>query len=231
MTIASDVQLLSPGDLIILFQLDATVLGDSIYHFHAGTNELKSNVIWQGVTYLAFPIEATGFDLSTKGTLPRPTVKIANITGLIGSMTRALGDLIGAKVTRKRTFVKYLDAVNFTGGVNASADPNTYFDDDIYFVNRKVSENRVFIEFELASTLDVEGTKLPRRQVMQNSCSWKYRSPECTYAGGPVADAKDALTSSMSVDTCGKRLTSCKLRFGTYAILPFGNFPGSGLLS
>ncbi|TCS68254.1 hypothetical protein EDC61_1305, partial [Sulfuritortus calidifontis] len=29
---------------------------------------------------------------------------------------------------------------------------------------------------------------------------------------------------------CGKRLASCKLRFGPYAELPFGGFPAVGLL-
>lgn len=231
MTIASDVQQLSPGSLITLYELDATALGDTVYHFHAGVNELKTDVIWQGVTYTAFPVEADGFDVSTKGTLPRPTLKVANITGLLGAMTRSLGDLIGATITRKRTFTKYLDAINFTGGVNISADPNTHFDDDVYFINRKVTESRVFIEFELASALDVEGVQLPRRQVTQNSCSWKYRSAECTYAGGAVADATDAPTTNLALDACSKSLNGCELRFGVYAVLPYGAFVGAGLLS
>lgn len=30
------------------------------------------------------------------------------------------------------------------------------------------------------------------------------------------------------VDVCGKRLSSCRLRFGDQADLPFGSFPGVG---
>ena len=231
MSIAEDIQSLSPGAIVELFEIDVTPLGDSKYYVHAGTNELYGDVVWQGNTYSAFPVEASGFTATTNGSLPRPTLRIANITGLITSLTKSFDDLIGVKVTRRRTFVKYLDAVNFTGGINPTADPAAEFPDDIYFVDRKAGENRVHVEFELASSLDLNGVKLPRRQVLQNICPWVYRSSECSYAGGAKADINDIPVSSLDVDVCGKRLTSCKLRFGEYGTLPFGAFIGSGLLS
>lgn len=228
MPIAKDIQSLNPGGVVELFELDATILGDSIYRFHAGTNEMYGDIVWDGDTYAAFPIEASGFELSTKGTLPRPTLRIANVTGLIGALTRTVNDLVGAKVTRKRTLVKYLDAANFAEG-NGLADPSQTFPEDIYYVNRKVSENRIYIEFELASAMDLHGIKLPRRQIIQNVCAWVYRSSECSYSGGAVAKANDQLTSVLAEDVCGKRLSSCKLRFGETAQLPYGGFPGAGL--
>lgn len=231
MSIAEDIQSLSPGAIVELFEIDVTPLGDSVYYLHAGTNELLGDVVWQGNTYSAFPVEANGFNATTNGSLPRPTLRVANITGLMTALTQSFDDLIGVKVTRRRTFVKYLDAVNFTGGVNPNADPAAEFPDDIYFIDRKSSENRMFIEFELASSLDLNGVKLPRRQVIQNICPWIYRSAECSYAGGAVADINDEPVGDLSLDVCGKRLTSCGLRFGDYATLPFGAFIGSGLLS
>ena len=230
MPIAADIQSLNPGAIITLFELDATSLGDSVYRFHAGTNELYNSVVWQTNTYTPMPIEASGFELSTQGTLPRPVLRVANITGVLGALVHSLNDLVGAKITRKRTLVKYLDAVNFTGGVNPTADSTQYFNDEIFFINRKVNENKVFIEFELASALEVNNVKLPRRQIVANLCQWTYRSAECSYAGGAVADANDNPTAALATDVCGKRVTSCKLRFGSFATLPFGNFPGSGLL-
>ncbi len=230
MAIVADVQSLSPGAIVEMFEVDATALGDTIYYFHAGTNELRNDLVWQTKTYVAFPVEVSGFELTTNGQLPRPTLRIANITGLMGALLANVSDLIGAKVTRRRTLVKYLDAVNFAGGINPTADPNQHFNDDIYFVNRKVNENKVFVELELASSLDVQGVKLPRRQIIQNVCPWVYRSAECSYAGGAVADATDTPTSILANDRCGKRLVSCKLRFGTYATLPYGGFPGSAMI-
>lgn len=231
MTIQQDIQSLSPGAIVEFFVLDLAVLGGSVYRFHAGTNQLYAPVVWQGNTYSPMPIEASGFEVTGSGSLPRPNLKVANITGILGALVRSLDDLIGAKVTRKRTMSKYLDAVNFSGGVNASADPNQYYPDEVFFINRKVSENKVFIEFELASALDVQGVKLPRRQVIQNLCPWVYRSAECGYAGGAVATINDIATSDITQDACGKSLTSCKLRFGQYSELPTGAYPGAGLLA
>lgn len=230
MTIESDIQKLTPGGLIDLFELDATSIGGAVVRFHAGVNGLGNDVVWQGNTYTRFPIEAEGFEWNGKGALPRPKLRVANITGLIGALARELDDLVGAKVTRRRTFVKYLDAVNFAGGVNPTADPNAHFTDEVYFVERKASENPVFLEFELAAAFDVQGVQLPRRQVVQNVCTWRYRGAECGYAGGAVANRNDQATTVLAEDACGKRLASCKLRFGEYGELPYGGFPAVGLL-
>lgn len=230
MTLSSDIQKLAPGALVDLFELDATGIGGTVVRFHAGVNGLGNDVVWQGNTYTRFPIEAEGFEWNGKGTLPRPKLRVANITGLIGALARELDDLVGAKVTRRRTFVKYLDAVNFSGGVNPTADPNAHFTDEVYFVERKAAENSVFLEFELAAAFDVQGVMLPRRQVVQNVCTWRYRGAECGYAGGAVANRNDQATTVLADDACGKRLASCKLRFGEYAELPYGGFPAVGLL-
>ena len=231
MVMETTVQELSPGDIISFVDIDLTSLGDIIYRFHNGTNELNIPVVWQGNTYSPFPIELIGFETSTQGSLNRPSLKIANVNGLIAALLRGLDDIIGGKVTRKRTMVKYIDAVNFTGGINPTADPAVFFPDDIFFIDRKVAENKIFVEFELVSSLDLDGIKLPRRQIIQNSCTWVYRSAECTYAGGPVADSNDNPTSDPAFDVCGKRLSSCNLRFATVEYLPYGGFPGAGLLS
>lgn len=228
-SLASDVQKLAPGDIIELFELDATDLGGPVHYFHAGTNDLIATVVFDSIPYVPWPIEASGFELSSKGTLPTPSMKVANITGIIGALCKSLDDLVGARVTRRRTFAKYLDAVNFTGGVNPSADPAARFPDEIWFVNRKVGETKMFVEFELSSSMDVQGVKLPRRQVIANCCTWKYRGPECGYAGTDYFDLNDVATTAGN-DNCSKRLNACKLRHGAYAELPYGGFPGAGRL-
>ena len=83
--------------------------------------------------------------------------------------------------------------------------------------------------------------KLPRRQVVQNSCLWKYRGSSvvgapsedmgCNYTG-PNMDVNDILETStnpmwIGIDKCSKRLSSCKARFGPLAPLPYGGFPGA----
>jgi len=230
MTIASDIQKLAPGTLVDLFELDATAIGGEVVRFHNGVNALGSDVVWQANTYTRFPIEASGFERSGSGSLPRPKLRVSNITGLVGALVRELQDLVGAKLIRRRTFAKYLDAVNFPGGVNPAADPNASFPDEIWNVERKSGENGLHVEFDLAAAFDVQGVQLPRRQCIQNVCTWRYRAAECGYAGGAVADINDVPTGGMASDQCGKRLASCKLRFGAYNPLPFGGFPGVGLV-
>lgn len=225
MTITSDIQSLSPGSMVELFVLDMTKLpGGMPVYFHAGTNELSQSVIWQGNSYLPYPVEASGFDISAKGTLPRPRIQIANINGLLSALVVANADLVGCVVTRKRTFVKYLDAANFISGTNALADPNQHLTDDVWFVDRKLSENKYLIEWELSSAFDLQGIRLPYRQVIQNTCPWQYRSAECGWVGGNY-DVNDSPCAQGS-DFCSKHLSSCKVRFGTNN-LPFGGFPGA----
>lgn len=231
MTIQADIQQLSGEALVELLQLDATTLGGSVYRFHAGTNQLKTAVVWQGASYSPMPVEIDGFEYAGKGKLPRPTLRIQNVDGLMGAVVDTYQDVIGAKVTRKRTFVKYLDAVNFSTGVNPTADPTAFFPDDVYYVNRKLSQTKLAIELELASSFDIHGVRLPRRQLIQHVCLWAYRSAECSYAGGAVADADDVPTTVLALDVCGKRVASCAMRFGATAVLPFGGFPGIGVVT
>ena len=230
MVIESDVQKLAPGAIVDLFELDATTLGGSVIRWHNGVNALGNDVVWQGNLYTRFPVEAGGFARSGQGAMPRPSMKVANVNGLAGALARELRDFCGAKVTRRRTFVKYLDAVNFPSGVNPQADPNVGFPNEVWFVDRKAAENGIYVEFELSAAFDVQGVKLPRRQCIQNVCPSKYRGPECGYTGGPVADKNDNPTSNPALDQCGKRLASCRLRFGQFEPLSFGGMPGVGLV-
>ena len=230
MTVAADIQKPDPGALVELFELDATALGGDVLRWHNGVNALGSDVVFDGLLYTRLPVMASGFEKRGSGTLPRPKLSVANITGLVGALVREFDGLVGARVTRRRTFARYLDAVNFPGGVNPEADPNAVFPDEVWFIDRKESENGVFVQFELAAAFDVAGVMLPRRQCVQNVCPWQYRSAECGYTGGAVADKNDQATTDVAQDRCGKRLTSCRLRFGAFAELPFGGFPGCGLV-
>lgn len=229
MGIASEVQLLEPTARIELFELDLTAFGQGIQRFHAGTNELIVPIVWQGNEYVSIPIHAEGFEHNGQGQLPRPKLRIANVQGVFFALLRETNDLIGCRITRRRTFARFLDAVNFPGG-NPEADPTAEFPQDIYFIDRKSSETKLIIEFELAAAIDLHGVQLPSRQIIQNSCPWRYRGGECGYAGGPIANVHDDPVSDMNLDVCGKRLKSCKLRFGEYGILPFGGFPAAGLV-
>ncbi|MCS6766646.1 MAG: phage minor tail protein L [Candidatus Protistobacter heckmanni] len=227
--ITSEIQKLAPSAVIELFVLNLALFGAGVTRIHAGTNALRQRVVWQGEAYDPFPVQVEGFELNGNGQVPRPKMKVANLTGSITALVLLYQDLVGAKITRKRTLAKYLDAANFAGGVNPSADATAEFADDIYYVDRKSRETRDVVEFELAASFDLEGVALPRRQIVQNVCPWKYRGSECGYTGTAYFDAHDRAVSASSLDVCGKRLSSCQARFGQNAELSFGGFPAAGL--
>ena len=229
MTTISDVQKLEAGAVWEGFILDMTEINGETLRFHAGTNEFGGDVIYQGETYQRWPIEAKGFDYTSDGPLPRPVMRVSNVDPLIAAFVADDDDLIGAKITRKRAFVKYLDAVNFDGG-NPDADPNDYFEDDIYYIDGKNLEDDEVIEFQLASSLDMDGVVAPSGIVLANMCPSEYRGEDCGYAGGPVADENDNPTSDPALDKCGKRLHSCELREWPNGVLRFGSFPAAGMI-
>lgn len=228
--ITTRIHLLEPGAVIELFELDLSRFAQQAVRFHAGTNAVGSDIVWRGHCYQRFPVKGSGFEIKSQGTLPRPKLAVANVTGIISSLCKRYNDLIGSRVTRRRTLARYLDAGNFPEG-NPFADPNEAFPEDIFSINQKTLETKDVVEFELAVVWDVEGVKLPRRQVIQNLCPWRYRGEGCGYVGPAVATDNDkpisphALPAERENDRCGKRLASCKLRFPNGA-LPFGGFPG-----
>ena len=217
-----DMQKLDPGALWEGFVLDATALGGGVTRFHGGRNQVLGSVVWQGNTYSPYPIQASGFDMSSKGVLPRPTIRVANVDGMVGGLLRTYQDLVGATVTRKRTFVKYLDAVNFTGGTNPTADPTAAFPDDVFFVERKATETKEMVEFELVAACDMQGLFLPRRVIQATVCPWVYKGTECGYVG--------ALGSCSKLLDLAGTANGCGAHFGTTSALPFGGFPGAGTI-
>ena len=229
----SELQASAPSASIELFelQLNTAIQGtNTLYRFHAGTNLTGSNgdVVWAGAIYNKFPIEADGFEYSGNGQLPRPKIRVSNILGTITAIILTT-PLEGAKVTRIRTMARYLDAVNFAGGVNpyGTPDPAAEWPREIYFIDRKSSETRDVVEFELAAAFDLQGVRAPKRQCISNICQWVYRSAECSYSGTSYFTENDVATT-LANDVCGKKLSSCKARFGATAQLPFGSFPGVG---
>ena len=255
--LAEQLQALAPTAIIDLFDIKLTLERngvDDILRYHAGKNGLISDIIFDGKTYPAAPVEIDGFEFTGKGTLPRPTLRVANVNGAISSLLAQYNPL-GARVRRIRTFAKFLDVENFNqvqsaqteddnavtteGGdnliyqtFNDTADPDAKMV-ETWYIDRVASENLQFVEFELTAKLDLTNLQLPRRTVTE-FCQWEYRKRECPYKGDQYFDINDQRVSSADQDVCGKRLSSCKLRFpkgksSRSNALPFGGFPGARL--
>ena len=134
----SDLQDINPTAIIELFtiQLNNAMHGsNTLYRFHNGVNlNANGEVVWNGNSYLRFPIQCSGFEFGSTGTLPRPQISISNIFGTITAImqdvnkTTVGNDLNGAKLTRIRTLAKYLDAVNFAPITTTSTTTQTVAD-------------------------------------------------------------------------------------------------------
>ena len=158
----------------VSFNVNSTLTDPTVYLFHAGNNiKDKNDLIWQANTYSKMPVTSDGYSYSGKGKLPRPTLTFSNLLGVITSLmqlvneTTAFSDLQGAKVTRRRTMSRFLDAVNFPSSVNpyGTPDPSAELPQEIYFIERKVTENRDIVQFELVSTFDLFGIGAPKKLV------------------------------------------------------------------
>lgn len=238
-SVYEELSVLNPSAIIELFELhlDNNLHGSSdIFRWHSGVNDtVTGNLYWNGQQYFRVPVKAEGFEYKNTGTLPRPTLTVSNsgreITTLLllVNATTAGNDLAGAEVRRIRTLKRFLDAVNFAEG-NSSADPYAAFPEERWFIDRKSSESRNAVSFELASRFDLAGQKMPKRQCIANICQWEYRSSECSYTGDNYFDVNNNPAASLAQDRCGKRISSCKLRFGENEPLPFGSFPSVGLI-
>tara|TARA_B100000427_G_scaffold16370_1_gene12752 strand:- start:5336 stop:5962 length:627 start_codon:yes stop_codon:yes gene_type:complete len=194
-TPVSELQKINPSNIVELFQLqlDTTIHGaNTTYYFHNGVSENNNgNLIFDSVEYTRMPIEASGFEFNGKQ-LPRPKLRISNILGTFTTILLTLPQgLEGAKVTRIRTLERYIDHINFDIGdilleddsellqendslvsqessdnPHGTPDPTATFPDEVYFIDRKSTENRDIIEFELAASFDLQGVRLPKRQVL-----------------------------------------------------------------
>ncbi len=231
--ISEEIQKLEPSAIIELFELKLTLAVngvDQTYYYHAGTNELKSNIVFNGITYVAAPVEVKGFDKVTKGTLPRPTFSVANADNAITNLM-LLYNPLNAELKRIQTHKKFLDAVNFSSGTNATADPTAIAQtDDIWYVDRVAAETPESVTFELTGKLNMQNLRLPKRQVVEH-CPWEYKGTECGYKGSKCFDVNDIeLTGDdkQTLDKCGHKYSSCLVRFKGEDI-PFGGFLGARL--
>jgi len=184
---------INPSSVIELFELELTVglhipTGnpnnlDTVFRFHAGANLNNfGQIIFNGNSYQRVPVQVEGFEDTSKGTIPRPTLTFSNLGGItkdttvmtmsdflnvVNSVT-AGNDLLDAKLTRLMPLASALDNANFVGD-NPFGTPSTdRLQDRIYYVDRKVTENRQVVQFELVSALDMQNKKIPARIVTRD---------------------------------------------------------------
>jgi lambda family phage minor tail protein L len=253
--IASDVQKAELGNVIYLYELDLGDIGSNqILYFTPVVDDDYTPITFNARDYVPIEMETEGWEVSTGEQLPRPHLRVSNATLSFLAHVITFEDLIGAKLTRRRTLEKYLDG-------NPEANPSAEFAKDIFVIFQKTAHTKRYIEFELAAYMDFEGIRIPKRQIIRDYCTHSYRTfntstmtfdytfatcpygnPEVPGAGGGYKDARSidespggrgewcytrlgARTPTCQDDQCGKSLTDCEVRFaGNRVLSEDGNY-------
>tara|TARA_R100000231_G_scaffold73384_3_gene57540 strand:+ start:2042 stop:2653 length:612 start_codon:yes stop_codon:yes gene_type:complete len=180
----------NPSSIIVLFELQLK-LGlhipdpntenlETVFRFHNGSNlNLNSDLVFQQQSYQRVAVEAQSFEQSSTGLQVRPSLKFSNLGGIlkdgvVRTMTDFLdivntvtpnNDLIDATVIRRQVLASSLDNENFRGNNPFGTPSNNELRKQIFRIDRKASENRTFVQFELSSVLDMQNLLIPRRVV------------------------------------------------------------------
>jgi lambda family phage minor tail protein L len=232
--IAGESLRLDPSALITLYEIDVSEIASNItlkktnvevgvepFRFHNMNNLKGLSLKFQSNNYISFPIQTDGFEMNSAGTLPTPTLTISSVEGLGDTTTFSLlksnfinlENFIGAKVTRIRTFAKFLDSDQngeTIEGVGSEADQYAEFPRDVFFIERKSNESKSNIQFELSSIFDLQNLKLPSRVIYASRCPWSYRGEGCCYE----------YKANNSGPTSGENQTGISGTFGYNAQLP-----------
>jgi len=186
---------------------DFTLPSGTIVHLFKGLEDGTSSVYFPPkgggtpIEYIAMPLELTGIEVTSSGASTRPTLSMANIP----SLTRTLADnettledirqdevealLSGEGIYTNEDFlgtvVEYRSTL--TNHLKQDGDPTSLpveFPSHRFVLDRVSSENNILVQFELATVFDLEGVKLPYRQINGRYCPWEYQGHALSGQGG-----------------------------------------------
>ena len=226
MTIEAEGQKLEKEPFIELFTLDLNPLGAAVvFNFTKNINPDGSNIAFGGVEFEPLDFETSGYEWSGAGTFPKPKISFPNAGNLATALINSYGDLTGAKITRLRTYAKYLD-----GGSEGGQD--IHYMPDVYYIEQRTKLTKSVATWVMSSVMDFQGVKLPRRLALRDVCQHTYRwwngsafvYGTCPYVGSNNFDENDQPTNSAG-DRCSRKLTGCEARFGANNELPTYAFP------
>jgi lambda family phage minor tail protein L len=197
-TIANISRKLTIGAIIELFTLDASGIPSAytgepgpVFAFHNCNGQGTEPIYFQGTAYQPFPFKTTGFDVSSQGKMPRPTITVANIGGVFSSILQEFDQLNGSILTRIRTLFQFLDYLPGSSPLTPmdTSDPTQFMPMDQFAIDRKSAETKQALAFEMSAQFDVQGVMLPRRQLTANACTNIYRSGDgCDWTGPATTD-------------------------------------------
>ena len=165
-------------DMGIPTQADARADESPDVHFCNWQETDGTFVKFGGDIFAPLPYQSNGFVISNEGVLPNPQLTISNVGLLPTALINVYNDLLGTQVIRTRVLAKHLDN-------GSDPDVNSRWPDETWFVQRKVTENKLFVTWELSTPFDLDGVTIPKRRALRSSCSSDYRSADFDLGGFP----------------------------------------------
>lgn len=218
----------SKNSLIEFLEISEIPNSNETIRFHGGVNAVHESVFFNSLEYFYIPYEGSDFSTRSDGRISRPTLKIINYNGFLSRFMIDKDDMLKARVVRRRTFFRFLDKENFLNydedkdfwdSMGINPDPNATLRPDVWYINQKIEENKFYVDFELSNALDLEGAQLPRRQIINNYCYWKYRGKGCRYNGGVCADANNVKFDKTGLQDKGEWAESTQYNMGDVVYL------------
>ena len=233
-----DVQRLAVGEVVDLYEIDTTVIGFEEIIYWTPSNKLGTGIIYGGKLYSARAVEITAVERSSVNEPPEVTLTITNVDKGGNSLLLTYRDLIGAKITKRRTFSKYLDFLADGVTVNPNASTADQFIPEVWYVQQKKENSRVLVSWSLSAITKIDNQQIPRRRVLKTVCERRYRYWDgaqlkyfavsaCPYSGAGCWDRYGVATTP-DKDECDKSDKGCALRFPDG--LPTWAFPGVSII-
>lgn len=221
--ISQDLLDLEPTAILEFYRLyyDTVNEPDSYFPFHPCSNGIENPIVLNGVGYMPMAVEVEDFETNIFNRVSRPKLRVSNQNYVVSQILRRKNDFKNAKIERIKIFLKYIDDVNFEGGVNpfGVADPTAEISKDTYIISQKLQENKSLVEFELTAPFDLENFSVPGRLVLGRYCYWQYRGLGCNYFGKPVCQEDDSNFTYVPTGTFNFQTTENEWSYGkTYSV-------------
>jgi len=145
-----------------------------------------SPIVFDGNTYYALPMEMSDFQIRSDGAHSRPTITVGNVESIMrtssvfqngndggssGLSEFSIDKLIGKRITKRQTLEKYLTLDPSSVSTKAIVE----YPKRTYIIDAIKQRTEMAVIFELANPFDLQGVKLPRRQIIGKYCPWAYQ--------------------------------------------------------
>ena len=185
--------------LVTLFEV--TIPNGTVIYLFSGLVGGTANVYFPTADgtalkeYIAIPISIEGIKFASSGASHRPVLQVANFVTLTrghannsdgtsdetlmgdilsGNNIQRNDDFLTSKVVVRKTLFKNTYLVGDVSGFTTTLPKE--FPSQTYILDRVAAENSIFVSFECASPFDVEGIKVPHREIIGKYCNWEYQA-------------------------------------------------------